>query len=123
MEGAFKQSIQKENVLHPPAPRTRWVLPPGFSVSPGDSATPTPPPGSEQVGREQGGPHLPLGEPQRGSQLSFPPDGNVATIVKLLLQLQPLVVRVHDPVFVLRPGFHWRKRVGLRTARRPISHR
>lgn len=52
------------------------------------------------------GSHLPLGEPQRGGQLGFPPDGDVATVVKLLLQLQTLVVRVHDSVFVFRPGFH-----------------
>lgn len=55
---------------------------------------------------EPAGSHLPLREPQRGSQLSFPPDGDVATVVKLLLQLQPLVIRVHDSVFVFCPGFH-----------------
>ena len=50
--------------------------------------------------------NLPLGEPKCGSQLTFPPDGDVSTKVKLLLQLQPLMVCVHHPVFVFCPGFH-----------------
>ena len=31
------------------------------------------------------------------------PDGDVPAVVELLLQLQPLVVGVDDPVLVLRP--------------------
>ena len=44
--------------------------------------------------------HLSLREPDHVGQLSLPPDGDVAAVVELLLQLQSLVVAVHDPVLV-----------------------
>jgi len=39
------------------------------------------------------------------SQFRFPPDGDVSVEMKLLLQLQSLMVRVHYPVFLLRSRF------------------
>jgi hypothetical protein len=47
--------------------------------------------------------HLPLREPQVGCQLGLASDGDVPTVVEFLLQLQPLMVAVHDPVLVLGP--------------------
>ena len=45
--------------------------------------------------------HLSLGQGQGLGQFRFPPDRNVPGCVVLLLQLQPLVVRVDDAVLVL----------------------
>lgn len=47
--------------------------------------------------------HLPLREPQVGCQLGLASDGDVSTVVELLLELQPLMVAVHHPVLVLGP--------------------
>ena len=48
--------------------------------------------------------HLSLRQPDHVSQLRFPPDGDIAAVVELLLQLQSLVVAVDDPVLVFCPG-------------------
>lgn len=48
--------------------------------------------------------HLSLREAEGQRQFWFPPHGDVAVILKLLLQLQPLVVRVHHPVLVFSPS-------------------
>ena len=45
--------------------------------------------------------HLSLRQPDHVSQLRFPPDGDIAAVVELLLQFQPLVVGVDDAVLVL----------------------
>ena len=45
--------------------------------------------------------HLSLRETDPVCELSFSPDGDVPTVVELLLQLQSLVVGVDNPVFVL----------------------
>ena len=47
--------------------------------------------------------YLSFGEAEDAGQFGFPADGDVATVVKLLLQFQPLVVRVDDSVLVLCP--------------------
>lgn len=46
--------------------------------------------------------HLSLREPQVGGQLGLASDRDVATVVELLLKLQPLMVAVHDAVLVFR---------------------
>lgn len=45
--------------------------------------------------------YLSLWQAQRCGELRLPTDGDVFAVVELLLQLQPLVVRVHDPVLIL----------------------
>lgn len=45
--------------------------------------------------------HLSLWEAQWHRQLGLPPHGDVAVVLKLLLQLQALLVSVHHPVLVL----------------------
>ena len=45
--------------------------------------------------------HLSLGQPDHVGQLRLPPDGDIAAVVELLLQLQSLVVAVHHTVLVL----------------------
>lgn len=49
--------------------------------------------------------YLSLWEAQVDSQLRFPSDGYVSVKMKLFFQLQPLVVCVHYPVFLLRSRF------------------
>lgn len=49
--------------------------------------------------------HLSLREAQRHRQLRLPAHGDVAIALKLLLQLQPLLVGVHHPVLVLCASF------------------
>lgn len=46
---------------------------------------------------------LPFSEPEGSGQLSFAADGDVAAVVKFLLQLQALVVCVDHPVLVFCP--------------------
>lgn len=46
---------------------------------------------------------LSLREPQVGCQLRFASDSDVAAVVELLLQLQPLMVAIHHAVLVLGP--------------------
>lgn len=46
--------------------------------------------------------HLPLGQLQVLGQLGLPADRDVARVVELLLQLEPLLVGVHHPVLVFR---------------------
>lgn len=58
------------------------------------------------------GTHLPLREPQARGQLRLPPDGDVSAVVKLLLQLQSLVVAVDDAVLVLGAGLACGQRRG-----------
>lgn len=53
--------------------------------------------------------HLPFSEPQGSSQLGLTADGDVAAVVKFLLQLQALVVCVHHPVLVLCPRLAWQR--------------
>ena len=48
--------------------------------------------------------HLSLRESDHIGQLSLPPDGDIAAVVELLLQLQSLVVAVHYPVLVFCSG-------------------
>ena len=45
--------------------------------------------------------HLPFWQAEGLCELGLPPDGDVAAVVELLLQLQPLVVAVHHTVLVL----------------------
>ena len=47
--------------------------------------------------------HLPFWQAEGLCELGLPPDGDVAAVVELLLQLQPLVVAVHHSVLVLGP--------------------
>lgn len=48
---------------------------------------------------------LPLGQLQRLGQFGLSPDGDVSRVVEFFLQLESLLVCVHDPVFVLGAGF------------------
>lgn len=48
--------------------------------------------------------HLSLRQGQRRRQLALPPHGDVVVVLELLLQLQPLLVRVHHPVLVFGAG-------------------
>ena len=47
--------------------------------------------------------HLPFWQAEGLCELGLPPDGDVAAVVELLLQLQPLVVAVHHAILVLGP--------------------
>ncbi len=47
--------------------------------------------------------YLSLRQAERRGELRLPPDGDVFAVVKLFLQLQPLVVGVNHPVFVFSP--------------------
>lgn len=47
--------------------------------------------------------YLSLWEAERRGELRLPPDGDVFAVVKLFLQLQPLVVGVNHPVLVFSP--------------------
>lgn len=49
--------------------------------------------------------YLTFGETEYAGQLGFTADGDVAAVVELLLQLEPLVVGVDNPVFVLGSRF------------------
>ena len=57
--------------------------------------------------------HLSLRQPDHVGQLRLPPDGDVAAVVELLLQLQSLVVAVDDPVLVFCPGPSWKWQISL----------
>lgn len=58
--------------------------------------------------------YLSFRQTQVDSQFGFPPDGDVSVEVKLLLQLQPLMVCVHHPVFLLRSCFTWEQDKSIR---------
>lgn len=49
--------------------------------------------------------YLSLREAERHRQLALPPHCDILVVLKLLLQLQPLVIRVHHPVLVLGACF------------------
>lgn len=49
--------------------------------------------------------YLSFRQPEVDSQFRLPPDGDVSVEMKLLLQLQPLMVCVNYPVFLLRSCF------------------
>ena len=55
-----------------------------------------------------GSTHLSLRQTDHVGQLGLPPDSDVAAVVELLLQLQPLVVGVDNPVLVLRSRSRWK---------------
>ena len=57
--------------------------------------------------------HLSLRQPDHVGELRLPPDGDVAAVVELLLQLQSLVVAVDDPVLVFCPGPSWKRQISL----------
>ena len=60
-----------------------------------------------------GSTHLSLRQTDHVGQLGLPPDGDVAAVVELLLQLQPLVVAVDDPVLVLCPCSSWKWKISF----------
>lgn len=49
--------------------------------------------------------HLPFGESQAASEFGFATNGDVATVVELFLQFEPLMIRVDDAVLVFGPRF------------------
>jgi hypothetical protein len=58
--------------------------------------------------RDQG--YLSFRQAQVGRELCLPPDGDVPVEVKLLLQLQTLVVGIHHPVLFLGSRFTFNKK-------------
>ena len=48
---------------------------------------------------------------QKSENSGQPPDGDVAAVVELLLQLQPLAVGVHNPVLVLCSRSRWKTKL------------
>ena len=66
--------------------------------------------------------HLSLRQPDHVGQLGLPPDGDIAAVVELLLQLQSLVVAVHDPVLVFCSRPSWKLQKSLVWIRLEINH-
>ena len=66
--------------------------------------------------------HLSLREPDHVGQLCLPPDGDITAVVELLLQLQSLVVAVHDPVLVFCSRPSWKLQISLEWIRLGINH-
>ena len=65
---------------------------------------------------------LPFWQAEGLCELGLPPDGDVAAVVELLLQLQSLVVAVHDPVLVFCSRPSWKLQKSLVWIRLEINH-
>lgn len=59
--------------------------------------------------------YLSFRQTQVDSQFRFPPDGDVSIKMELFLQLQPLMVGVNHPVFLLRSRFTCHNKIKHRT--------
>jgi len=95
---SLEEKTEMKSKAEPPLPAWAAALPLPSPISTRDMVLP----GHHNT-------DLPFSEPKGSGQLGFAADGDVAAVVKLLLQLQALVVRVHHPVLVFRPGLAWQR--------------